>query len=119
MKASLSIFAIVLCAAALRCARGGLSEGNQGSSDNRRDSTRLTAGNDEADHILAWITFLSGPPDEKASLVYDNWKKRDGLVYAVWNFQPDSTHRIWLSCRYANTDVVLIKELPSRFLSAT
>jgi len=73
------------------------------------------AGNPDArsDHILAGVTFFSGPPEEKASLVYDNWKKRDGLAYAVWNFH-DSTHRIWLSCRYANTDVVLTKELPEK-----
>ena len=69
-------------------------------------------GRDDAPSALAGITFYSGPPEEKASLVYDKWTKRDGLAYGVWRFQPKSSQRIWLSCSYSSTRVVLMKQLP-------
>jgi hypothetical protein len=71
------------------------------------------AAQDEITSMLSGITFFSGPPQEKAALVYDRWTKRNGLAQAVWHFQPDSPHRIWLSCRYSSTQVVLTKELPA------
>jgi hypothetical protein len=62
---------------------------------------------------LSGITFFSGPPQEKASLAYDSWVKRKGLAYGVWHFEPKSGRRIWLSCSYANTSVVLTKPMPA------
>jgi len=115
MKTSLSIIAIVLCVAAFASAQeADCPKAIKVHQTIDATPQGWTADTDGSDHILAGVTFFSGPPEEKASLVYDNWKKRDGLAYAVWNFQPDSTHRIWLSCRYANTDVVLTKELPEK-----
>jgi len=61
---------------------------------------------------LSGITLYSGPPSEKASLVYDKWTKRNGLAYAVWTFVHNTPERIWLVCNYANTTVTLAKELP-------
>jgi hypothetical protein len=62
---------------------------------------------------LSGVTFFSGPPEEKASLVYDSWIKRHGLAYGVWHFQPKSGPPIWMSCSYANTSVVLTKPMPA------
>jgi len=71
-----------------------------------------TARQDESASTLAGVTFYSGPPEEKASLVYDEWTRRNGLAYGVWHF-PRSSHRIWLSCRYSFTRVVLVRQLPA------
>lgn len=70
-----------------------------------------TAGQDESVSSLAGIAFYSGPPEEKALLKYDRWTKRNGLEYGIWHFQPKSSHRIWLSCRYSYTRVVLVRQL--------
>src|SRR5208283_1934829 len=71
------------------------------------------AGQDESSSTLAGITFYSGPPEEKASLVYDRWTKNNGLAYAAWQFQPNSAHRIWLICSYSSTRVFFVKHLPA------
>jgi len=78
-----------------------------------------TVGQDDAASMLSGITFYSGPPEEKASLVYDQWTKRNGLAYGVWHFQPKSSHGIWLSCRYSSTRVVLAKQLPAETSECT
>jgi len=70
-----------------------------------------TVRQDEAASTLEGITFYSGPPEEKASLVYDQWTKRNGLTYGVWHFQSRASHPTWLSCRYTFTRVVLAKQL--------
>jgi hypothetical protein len=70
-----------------------------------------TARLDDSPSTLAGITFYSGPPEEEASLAYDQWTKRNGLAYGVWRF-PKSSHRIWLSCHYSFTRIVLGKQLP-------
>ena len=72
-----------------------------------------TPGQEDVPSALAGIAFFSGPPEEKAALVYNRWTKRSGLAYAVWHFQPKSSHRIWLTCRYSFTRVVLTKQLPA------
>lgn len=78
-----------------------------------------TVRQDEAASTLEGITFYSGPPEEKASLVYDQWTKRNGLAYGVWRFQPKSSHPIWLSCRYSSTRVFLAKQLPAETSECT
>jgi hypothetical protein len=78
-----------------------------------------TVRQDEAASTLEGITFYSGPPEEKASLVYDQWTKRNGLAYGVWRFQPKSSHPIWLSCRYSSTRVLLAKQLPAETSECT
>ena len=70
-----------------------------------------TAGQDEVPSTLVGITFFSGPPAERAPLVYDKWTKRNGMAYAVWHFPGKLSSRIWLSCRYSLTRVVLVKQL--------
>ena len=78
-----------------------------------------TAGQNDFPSTLAGIAFSSGSPGEGAILVYDRWTKRNAMAYAVWHFQPKSPHRIWLSCRYASTRVVLIKQLPAETSEST
>ena len=78
-----------------------------------------TVGQDDVASMLSGVTFYSGPPEEKASLVYDQWTKRDGLAYGIWRFQPKSSHAIWLSCRYSSTRVVLTKQLPAETSECT
>jgi hypothetical protein len=78
-----------------------------------------TVGQDEAASTLAGVTFYSGPPEEKASLVYDQWTKQNGLAYGVWHFQPKSSHGIWLRCRYSSTRMVLVKQLPAETSECT
>jgi hypothetical protein len=72
-----------------------------------------TAEQDEFVSSLVGIAFYSGPPEEKAMLAYDRWTKRNGLEYGIWHFQPKSSHRIWLSCRYSYARVVLVRQLPA------
>jgi hypothetical protein len=60
---------------------------------------------------LAGVTFYSGPPEERASLVSDSNVTRGGLVYATWRFQPRRTEVMWLSCSYSATSVILSKRI--------
>jgi len=72
-----------------------------------------TAKQDELASTLAGIAIYSGPPEEKALLKYDRWTKRNGLEYGTWHFPAKSSQRIWLSCRYSFTRVVLVRQLPA------
>jgi hypothetical protein len=58
---------------------------------------------------LAGVTFFDGPPEEKASLVNDSESIVKGKQVAVWRFGPQS--QIWLSCRYASSNIVLSRAL--------
>jgi hypothetical protein len=59
---------------------------------------------------LAGVTFYDGPPEQKASLVYDSESPSRGKRIAIWRFAPRS--EIWLACSYAATNVVLSRPLP-------
>jgi len=59
---------------------------------------------------LAGVTFLDGPPEQKASLVNDGESRVNGKQIATWRFGAKS--QIWLSCRYANSSIVLSRALP-------
>jgi hypothetical protein len=76
-----------------------------------------SAVSDNSPNNLAGITFFNGPPDQQSSLVYDKWTRRNGLAYADWRF-PKST-AIWITCRYALTNVVLAKQLPPETTQCT
>ncbi len=70
------------------------------------------AGQNDLPSQLSGVTFYSGHPSEKASLVYDKWTQKNGTGSAVWTFSSSSnSERIWLECSYANTSVTLAKEL--------
>jgi hypothetical protein len=78
-----------------------------------------TASHSEAVARLSGITFFDGPPEEKASLVYDSWVKRGGLAYGVWRFPAKGSRSIWLSCSYASTNIVLSKPLAAGVTECT
>jgi hypothetical protein len=70
-----------------------------------------TAVADQRPHPLAGITFYDGPPEEKASLVYDKITKSAGKDIAVWHFNMQGGRQVWLSCNYADTAIVLKRGL--------
>jgi|SRR5579862_4444453 len=59
---------------------------------------------------LSGVTFLDGPPEQKASLVNEEESVANGKQLATWRFGTQS--QIWLSCRYSGTNVVLSRALP-------
>jgi hypothetical protein len=65
------------------------------------------------DVLNAWdgVTFYSGPPEEKASLVYDRWTKGNGSESGIWHFARNSSPPIWLSCPYSFTNITMAKQL--------
>jgi hypothetical protein len=70
-----------------------------------------TAGHDDMPNRWEGATFYSGPPEEKASLVYDRWTKSSGTESGIWHFARNSSPAIWLSCRYSFTNITLAKQL--------
>lgn len=70
-----------------------------------------SAASEEMLHQLAGLTFFDGKPEEKASLAPDREAKINGKTVATWTFNSGD-RAIWVSCRYASTDVVLSRELP-------
>jgi hypothetical protein len=71
-----------------------------------------TATQDDSPHQLAGITFYDGPPQQKASLVYDDMAKAGGKQIARWRFTPDSGRQTWIACSYSGTSLELTKSLP-------
>lgn len=70
-----------------------------------------TVGRGDVPANLAGVTFYSGLPEERASLMYDSSVKRGGLMYATWRFGVKRTDAIWLSCSYSSTNVVLSRRV--------
>lgn len=69
-------------------------------------------GKDGRPHILASATFFDGPPEEQASLAYDQQlKRKDGLI-RIWRFDAGSKAGTWLQLGYAATAVTLARRLP-------
>jgi hypothetical protein len=66
---------------------------------------------DDVPNTWDGVTFYSGPPEEKASLVYDLWAKSSGSESGIWHFVRKSSPSIWLSCRYSFTNITLAKRL--------
>jgi hypothetical protein len=62
-------------------------------------------------HQLEMVTFFSGPPQENASLVYDEKSKTKGGWVGTWNF-PRDTGSYWIQCSYRGTRAELSKRLP-------
>ena len=74
---------------------------------------------DDAPNQLAGITFYDGPPQEKASLVYDDITRAAGKQIAKWSFAPHAQRPIWIACSYSGTSVVLAKALPANVTGCT
>ncbi len=57
------------------------------------------------------VTFFSGPPAEKASLVYDKKSKVKGGWVGTWDF-PKDERGYWIQCSYEGTRAELSRRLP-------
>lgn len=73
-----------------------------------------TAMLDDTPHQLAGITFYDGPPEEKASLVYDAINQSAGKQIATWRFDQRAGRPIWVTCSYSGTSVVMKRPLAPR-----
>jgi len=62
-------------------------------------------------HQLETVTFFSGPPQENASLVYDEKSKTKGGWVGTWSF-PREAGGYWIRCSYEGTRAELSKRLP-------
>ena len=62
-------------------------------------------------HQLEMVTFFSGPPQENASLVYDEKSKTKGGWVGTWNF-PRDAGSYWIRCSYRGTRAELSRRLP-------
>ena len=74
---------------------------------------------DDTPHNLAGLTFYDGPPAEKASLAYDQYKHGKGEDLATWTFAKQEDRRIWLVCSYSGTAVELSRTLPPQITTCT
>jgi hypothetical protein len=63
-------------------------------------------------HQLEMVTFFSGPPQEKGSLVYDEKSKVKGGWVGTWNF-PRDAGGYWIQCSYRGTRAELSRPLPN------
>jgi hypothetical protein len=74
---------------------------------------------DDAPQQLAGVTFYEGPPEEKASLVYDSITKAAGKETAAWEFNAQGSAQFWMTCSYAGTTLMLKKRLPPAIRTCT
>jgi hypothetical protein len=86
--------------------------------------TGWTVGRADVPTNLAGITFYSGPPEERASLIYDSRVTRGGLLYATWKFAGAASGgkdapAIWLSCNYMSTNVVMSRRIAAGIRECT
>lgn len=65
----------------------------------------------EPKHPWTNAQLSDGPPDEQAWLAPDTTRQGHGLFTNVWTVAPVSA-KIWLSCAYADTSVVVAVRLP-------
>jgi hypothetical protein len=63
---------------------------------------------DDSPPRLANITFYDGPPQQRASLIYDQKMRVAGKETATWHFLPRADRQIWVGCSYTGTGIVLI-----------
>lgn len=70
-----------------------------------------SAGDSGIHPELIGVTIYEGPPEERASLVYDDEKTAAREIVQTWNLPP-SARGYWLECRYSNTNVTLRRKLP-------
>ena len=60
---------------------------------------------------LAAVTIFDGPPEERASLKYDDERTAKDEIIQTW-LLPASTRGYWIVCGYANTIAQLKRKLP-------
>lgn len=79
---------------------------------------KATAPNDwSADYaklpaVLSSVTIFDGPPEEQASLKYDDQRTTKTEVIQTWEL-PASDRGYWIVCGYTNTSAQLWRKLPN------
>jgi hypothetical protein len=66
--------------------------------------------------VLSSITIFEGPPQEQASLKYDDERTAKDEIIEVWKL-PKSERGYWMQCGYANTTAQLSRKLPDAISS--
>ena len=61
---------------------------------------------------LAMVTIYDGPPDQGASLVYDDQKTVGNTIIQTWNLAGNS-HGSWMTCGYSYTAAQISQKVPA------
>jgi hypothetical protein len=70
----------------------------------------------KAPNELEMVTFFNGPPQDEASLVYDEWIDAKAESIATWKF-PKDPRGYWVRCSYRGTTMEIAKALPASLAS--
>lgn len=71
-----------------------------------------TAGDNGFKNELASVTIYDGPPEQGASLVYDDEKSAANTTTQTWKLAP-SPRGYWITCGYSNTSTQLTQKIPA------
>jgi hypothetical protein len=66
----------------------------------------------KAPAALSSATIFDGPPEEQASLKYDDERAAKTEIIQTWKL-PASEHGYWIMCGYTNTTAQLRRKLPN------
>ena len=58
------------------------------------------------------VGFYNGHPKNKAAVVPDKTSRSKGLAKTMWRFPQKKSADFWISCSYANTSILLTRQLP-------
>jgi hypothetical protein len=58
------------------------------------------------------VGFYNGHPKEKGAVVPDKTTRSKSIAKTVWRFPGKKSATSWLACSYANTSVMLVRQLP-------
>jgi hypothetical protein len=64
-------------------------------------------------HPFVNVRFSDGDPSQLVTLAPSRQKKRKGTPVDVWDFAAPSSEGYWISCVYAETSVVVVRQLPA------
>jgi hypothetical protein len=74
-------------------------------------SNEWSVGYSKMPAALSSATIFEGPPEEQASLKYDDERTAKDEIIQTWQL-PSSARGYWLVCGYANTTAQLRRKLP-------
>jgi hypothetical protein len=61
---------------------------------------------------LASVTIYDGPPEQGASLVYDDEKTAPDTITQTWTLVPGA-RGYWMTCGYSNTAAQVSRKIPA------
>ena len=71
-----------------------------------------TPSNNGFKNELASVTIYDGPPEQGASLVYDDQKTVGNTIVQTWNLAGNS-HGSWMTCGYSYTAAQISQKVPA------